>query len=128
MSLLTFKAHRSKIQMAKNFHSHNTEEHLKITSRSPLSNTKFGMRTFAYQASKIWNDLPNEYLSLLLLLLLLLLLFLYPITKVGMRTYCISLASLLIIWNDLPIMIIIIIIIIIIVIIITVKLKKNKEL
>ena len=24
MSLLTFKAHRSKIQMAKNFHSHNT--------------------------------------------------------------------------------------------------------
>ena len=35
MSLLTFKAHRSKIQMAKNFHSHNTEEQLKITSRSP---------------------------------------------------------------------------------------------
>ena len=53
MSLLTFKAHRSKIQMAKNFHSHKhrraAENHLQI----PLSNTKFGM---------IWNDLPNEYL------------------------------------------------------------------
>ena len=49
INLLTFKAHRSKIQMAKNFHSHNTEEQLKIT----LSYTKFGMRTVAYQASKI---------------------------------------------------------------------------
>ena len=51
MSLLTFKAHRSKIQRVKNFHSHNTEEQLKITSRSPYPiYTKFGMRTFAYQA------------------------------------------------------------------------------
>ena len=44
--ILTFKAHRSKIQMAKNFHYHNTEEQLKIT----ISLSKFGMRTFAYQA------------------------------------------------------------------------------
>ena len=34
--------------MAKNFHYHNTEEQLKITIS--FSNTKFGMRTFAYQA------------------------------------------------------------------------------
>ena len=50
--------------MAKNCHSHNTrlaaKNHLKI----PSSNTKFGMRTFAYRASKLWNDLPNELLDI----------------------------------------------------------------
>ena len=44
----------SKIQMAKNCHSHNTR-------RAAKNRTKFGMRTFAYQASN-WNDLPTELL------------------------------------------------------------------
>ena len=54
----------SKIQMAKNCHSHNTRRaagnHLQI----PSSNAKFGMRAFAYRASKLWNDLPNELLDI----------------------------------------------------------------
>ena len=30
----------------------------------PSSNTKFGMRTFAYRASKLWNDLQNKLLDI----------------------------------------------------------------
>ena len=47
--------------MAKNCHSHNTRRAAKNHLQIPSSNTKFGMRTFAYRASKLWNDLPNEY-------------------------------------------------------------------
>ena len=71
ISLLTFKALNniapnyicSKIQMAKNCHSHNTRREAKNHLQIPSSNTKFGMRTFAYRASKLWNDLPNELLD-----------------------------------------------------------------
>ena len=71
ISLLTFKALNniapnylcSKIQMAKNCHSHNTRRAAKNHLQIPSSNTKFGMRTFAYRASKLWNDLPNELLD-----------------------------------------------------------------
>ena len=56
ISLLTFKALNniapnylcSKIQMAKNCHSHNTRRAAKNHLQIPSSNTKFGMRTFAY--------------------------------------------------------------------------------
>ena len=54
----------SKIQMAKNCHSHNTRRAAKNHLQIPSSNTKFGMRTFAYRASKLWNDLPNELLDI----------------------------------------------------------------
>ena len=72
ISLLTFKALNniapnylcSKIQMAKNCHSHNTRRAAKNHLQIPSSNTKFGMRTFAYRASKLWNDLPNELLDI----------------------------------------------------------------
>ena len=72
ISLLTFKALNniapnylcSKIQMAKNCHSHNTKRAAKNHLQIPSSNTKFGMRTFAYRASKLWNDLPNELLDI----------------------------------------------------------------
>ena len=70
ISLLTFKALNvndiapnylcSKIQMTKNCLSHNTRRAAKNHLQIPSSNTKFGMRTFAYRASKLWNDLPNE--------------------------------------------------------------------
>ena len=33
-------------------------------SYAKVLNTKFGMRTFAYRASKLWNDLPNELLDI----------------------------------------------------------------
>ena len=56
ISLLTFKALNniapnylcSKIQMAKNYHSHNTRRAAKNHLQIPSSNTKFGMRTIAY--------------------------------------------------------------------------------
>ena len=72
ISLLTFKALNniapnylcSKIQMAKNCHSHNTRRAAKNHLQIPSSNTKFGMRTFAYRASKLWNYLPNELLDI----------------------------------------------------------------
>ena len=72
ISLLTFKALNniaqnylcSKIKMAKNCHSHNTRRAAKNHLQIPSSNTKFGMRTFAYRASKLWNDLPNELLDI----------------------------------------------------------------
>ena len=67
MSLPTFKALKNiapnylcpKIQMAKNCHSHNTRRAAKNLLQIPSSNTKLGMRTFAYRASKVWNDLPK---------------------------------------------------------------------
>ena len=49
--------------MAKNCHSHNTRRAAKNHLQIPSSNTKFGMRTFAYRASKLWNDLPTELLQ-----------------------------------------------------------------
>ena len=45
-------------------HSHNTRRAAKNHLQIPSSNTKFGMRTFAYRASKLWNDLPNELLDI----------------------------------------------------------------
>ena len=41
-----------KFKMAKNCHSHNTRRAAKNHLQIPASNTKFGMRTFAYRASK----------------------------------------------------------------------------
>ena len=54
----------SKIQMAKNCNSHNTRRAAKNHLQIPSFNTKFGMRTFAYRASKVWNDLPTELLDI----------------------------------------------------------------
>ena len=70
MSLLTFEAVIapnylcSKILLAKNCYSHNTRRASKNHLQIPSSNTKFGMRTFAYRVSKFWNDLPNESLDI----------------------------------------------------------------
>ena len=50
--------------MAKNCHSHNTRRAAKNYLQIPSFNTKFGMRTFVYQASKVWNNLPNELLDI----------------------------------------------------------------
>ena len=77
MSLLIFKALNdiapeylcSKIQMTKNCHSYNTRGAAKNHLQLPSANTKFGLRTFAYRAPKIWNDLPKELLDLESLLL-----------------------------------------------------------
>ena len=43
--------------MAKNCHSHNTRRATKNHLQIPSFNTKFGMRAFAYRASKVWNEL-----------------------------------------------------------------------
>ena len=50
--------------MAKNSHSHNTRRAAKNHLQLHSSNTKFGGKTFASRASKIWNDLPPELLEL----------------------------------------------------------------
>ena len=50
--------------MAKNCHSHNTRRAAKNNLQIPSFNNKFGMRTFAYRASKVWNGLPNELLDI----------------------------------------------------------------
>ena len=67
ISLLTFKALNniapnylcSKIQMAKNCHSHNTRRAAKNHLQIPSSNTKFGMSTFAYRAFIVYPSLPT---------------------------------------------------------------------
>ncbi len=72
MAILTFKALNnmapnyicSKVCMAKNSHSHNTRRAANNHLQLPSSNTKFGLRTFAYRATKIWNDLPKELLDI----------------------------------------------------------------
>ena len=68
ISILTFKALNviapdylcSKVSLTKNSHSHNTRGATKNNIQIPSSNTKFGMNTFNYRASKIWNDLPSH--------------------------------------------------------------------
>ena len=72
MSLLIFKALNnlapnyicSKINMARNSHSHNTrgaaKNHLQLSS----ANNKFGLKTFACRAPKLWNDLPLQLLEI----------------------------------------------------------------
>ena len=69
ISILTFKALKNiapkymsdKISLAKNCHNYNTRRALKNHLQIPSANTKFGQRTFAFRASKIWNDLPNDF-------------------------------------------------------------------
>ena len=72
MSLLIFKALNnlapnyicSKINMARNSHSHNTrgaaKNHLQLSS----ANNKFGLKTLACRAPKLWNDLPLQLLEI----------------------------------------------------------------
>ena len=50
----------SKILMTKNCHSYNTRGVAKNHLQLPSANTKSGLRTFAYRAPKIWNDLPKK--------------------------------------------------------------------
>ena len=72
MSLLIFKALNnlapnyicSKINMARNSHSHNTrgaaKNHLQLSS----ANNKFALKMFACRAPKLWNDLPSQLLEI----------------------------------------------------------------
>ena len=49
--------------MARNCHSHNrgtAKNHLQLSS----ANNKFGLKTFACQAPKFWNDLLSELLEI----------------------------------------------------------------
>ena len=50
--------------MARNSHSHNTrgaaKNHLQLSS----ANNKFGLKTFACRAPKLWNDLPSQLLEI----------------------------------------------------------------
>ena len=54
--------------MASNSHSHNTREaankHLQISSANIYIYNKFGLKTFACRAPKLWNDLqaPSQLL------------------------------------------------------------------
>ena len=65
-NIITFKAPNniapnylsSKIQMAKNWHSHNTRRAVKNHLQIPY--TKFAMRTFAYRTSKLWNYVATK--------------------------------------------------------------------
>ena len=54
----------SKINMARNSHSHNTrgaaKNHLQLSS----ANNKFGLKTFACRAPKLWNNLPSQLLEI----------------------------------------------------------------
>ena len=49
--------------MARNSHSHNTraaKNHLQLSS----ANNKFGLKTFACRAPKLWNDLSSQLLEI----------------------------------------------------------------
>ena len=72
MSLVIFKALKnlapnyicSKINMARNSHSHNTSGAAKNHLQLSLANNKFGQKTFACRAPKLWNALPSELLEI----------------------------------------------------------------
>ena len=71
MSLFIFKALNnlapnyicSKINMARNSHSHSSraaKNHLQLSS----ANNKFGLKTFACWAPKLWNDIRSQLLEI----------------------------------------------------------------
>ena len=72
ISIMTFKALKKltpkymsdKVLLTKNCHNYNTRRASKNHIQLPSAKTKFGQRTFSYRATKIWNDLPNEFLSI----------------------------------------------------------------
>ena len=50
--------------MARNRHSDNTREAAKNHLQLSSANNKFGLKTFACRAPKLWNDLPLELLEI----------------------------------------------------------------